>query len=113
VKRIIDTYIKRPANERVFASHGIRLSADEERRRFVIQSLLQAEGLALDAYARRFDSDPFEDLPLLRDLVEHHLARLEGFRLALTPEGLERSDAIGPALVSPVSGQLMSEYVLA
>lgn len=113
VRHIIDTYVKRPASERAFATHGIRLSADEERRRFVIQSLLQTEGLALDAYSERFASDAIEDLPILGELVDHQFAVRKGFRLALTPSGLERSDAIGPALVSPEFGRLMAEYVLA
>ena len=81
-------------------SNGVMLGAEEQRRRWVIKSLLRSEGLSLAAYSARFGTNVFEDLPELKDLESRQLARtLEG-QFVLTPQGLELSDAIGVWLYS-------------
>jgi oxygen-independent coproporphyrinogen-3 oxidase len=112
VAAILGDYLRRPASDLAVASYGIQLSRDEQRRRFVILSLLQAEGLDCDAYGQRFDSDALTDLPPLRQLVDHGWATMMDRRLRLTQEGLAWSDAIGPWLYSPAVQALMQEYEL-
>lgn len=99
VRDIIEDYLHADSEFR-FARHGIRLSREEQARRFVIVSLLQAEGLSLSGYAAAFYADPGEDFPALRELVEMQFAEESGGYLRLTSAGLERSDAIGPMLYS-------------
>jgi oxygen-independent coproporphyrinogen-3 oxidase len=110
VRAILGEYVARPTAAFAHARHGFRLDADERRRRSVLQSLLQCDGLDLDAYARRFGGDALTDLPQLADLEPLGLARCESARLALTATGLERSDAIGPWLYSPAVRERLEAY---
>ncbi|MFJ2032045.1 STM4012 family radical SAM protein [Streptosporangium sp. NPDC087985] len=129
VRAIIDDYVRLPPEEFAVANVGFRLDEDERRRRHLIQSLLQAEGLDTAAYRERFGTkvtaDFGEDLDRLagrgwlepvspRDGVRtgHGGAGEVGGagRLRLTAEGLAHSDAIGPALFSGRVGELMAGY---
>ena len=76
------------------------MNESERKRRYAIKSILQADGLELPRYRKRFGSDPFDDVPELEALVHQGLARRSESRLCPTPLGLERSDAIGPWLYS-------------
>lgn len=107
VRAILDEYIVRPAEAFSTAAYGFALSEDEQRRRYVIQSLLQVDGVALGAYRLRFGGELLEQLPELDQLTEHGMARLSPTRLQLTEHGLELSDTIGPWLYSaPVAGRM-------
>jgi oxygen-independent coproporphyrinogen-3 oxidase len=100
VRTILADYVDRPEERFALAEYGCRLGAEEQRRRYVLQSLLQVDGLALDVYRRRFGTAALEDLPELSELEALGLATRWGERLFLTETGLERSDAIGPWLYS-------------
>jgi oxygen-independent coproporphyrinogen-3 oxidase len=95
-----------------FVDYGFRLDGAEQRRRFVIQSLLQVEGLDFAAYRARFGSEATDDLPELARLEDRGLATRDDARLRLTEEGLEMSDVIGPALYSARVSRLMKSYQL-
>lgn len=110
VREVIADYIAQPVEAFAAADHGFRLDADEQRRRYVLQSLLLADGLSLSAYRARFGTDARSDLPQLSELEPRGLAREQEDRLALTDAGLERSDAIGPWLYSPSVRALMEAY---
>jgi oxygen-independent coproporphyrinogen-3 oxidase len=88
------------------------LAEADMRRRYIIQSLLQADGLDRAAYRGRFASDALADQPQLYQLVEHGLATLSDTHLLLTESGLERSDAIGPWLYTAQVQALMEAYEL-
>jgi coproporphyrinogen III oxidase-like Fe-S oxidoreductase len=107
VRAIIDDYV----NETDFttARVGFPLNEDERRRRHLIQSLLQAEGLDRATYRTRFGTDPAQDFDLA-DLSDHGWLEQSATTLRLTPEGLAHSDAIGPALFSPAVTSLMTSY---
>ncbi|MGH7172702.1 MAG: STM4012 family radical SAM protein [Gemmataceae bacterium] len=110
VREVIADYIAQPAEAFAVADHGFRLDADEQRRRYVLQSLLLADGLSLSAYRGRFGTEALADLPRLTELEPRGLARTAEDRLVLTDAGLERSDAIGPWLYSPAVRALMEAY---
>jgi oxygen-independent coproporphyrinogen-3 oxidase len=95
-----------------FVDYGFRLDGAEQRRRFVIQSLLQVEGLDFAAYRARFSSEAMDDLPELARLEDRGMATRDGARLRLTEMGLEMSDVIGPALFSTRVRRLMKSYQL-
>jgi oxygen-independent coproporphyrinogen-3 oxidase len=109
VRRIIDAYVAAP--DFGVAAVGIALDDGERRRRYLIQSLLQAEGIDHAAYRARFGTGPLADFT-------SDLARFEALgwircgtdRTRLTDEGLAWSDAIGPALFSPRVRALMDSY---
>ena len=110
VLSIIDRYIASSDDEFGHAHHGFKLSLDEEKRRFVIQSLLQFEGLLLDKYQERFGSNPIDDLQVLVNLLDAGLCEKDfaGGRLVLTAAGISLSDAISDELYSPSVKQLMA-----
>ena len=112
MKSIIADYLSRKASDFASAQYGDRLPIDDQRRRFALQSVLQTDGLDLAAYESRFGTSVFEHLPQLSELLDAGLAFHDEQTLALTPAGLERSDAIGPWLYSPRVRELMSEFDL-
>ncbi|HYF65157.1 MAG TPA: STM4012 family radical SAM protein, partial [Herpetosiphonaceae bacterium] len=112
IKGILSDYVRQPDSGFAQARYGCPVDAGEQRRRYVIQALLQADGLDCAAYRVRFGTHVWADLPALPDVVAYDLARQEGERLILTPAGLERSDLLGPWLYSPRVSQLMEVYEL-
>ena len=95
------------------ADHGFVLDAGEQRRRWLILSLLSEHGLDGAAYLARFGTEPLTDFPELAELAPHGLARDTGGVLQLTPEGTARADAIGPWLYSRRVRTLMADHELA
>ncbi|BAU91990.1 coproporphyrinogen dehydrogenase [Methylorubrum populi] len=112
VAEIVADYVARGADRHGRADYGAWLDAEDQRRRFVLMHLLQAAGLPVQAYARRFGTRLFDDLPELADLAAAGLATLDANRLALTGAGLERSDAIGPWLQAAGVRERMRAYAL-
>ncbi|MDG4771736.1 STM4012 family radical SAM protein [Solwaraspora sp. WMMD792] len=100
VRAIIDDYLRRPESDFDVAEVGFRLDRDEQRRRWLITSLLRADGCDQAAYAARFATRAVDDFPQLATLVDQGWLTVTPDRLALTGAGLARSDAIGPWLVS-------------
>ncbi|GAA1156410.1 oxygen-independent coproporphyrinogen-3 oxidase [Kitasatospora gansuensis] len=99
VRGIIDDYVA--TTDFGHAERGWPMDRDEARRRHLLQSLLQADGLELADYRRRFDSTPAEDFPAeLTGFAERGWLADDPGRLALSAEGLAWSDAVGPALFS-------------
>ena len=112
VRDIIARYSACPSEEFERAGYGFALDGAEQRRRFVVKSLLRAEGLEQGAYRARFGKEPADDVPELGALVESGLAAADASRLRLTDAGLELSDAIGPLLYSARVRELMQAYEL-
>ncbi|MGW6502633.1 STM4012 family radical SAM protein [Nonomuraea angiospora] len=105
VRSIIDDYVRQ--DEFDVANVGFSLSLEERKRRHLIQSLLQGDGLSRRLYAERFGGDVLADFAL-DEFGEWLLA--DPATVRLTAEGLAYSDAIGPALFSPEVRRLMEEY---
>ena len=112
VRAILQDYIARDDASFDSAHYGYMLTDEDIRRRHLIQSLLQADGLDLRVYHTRFASDALADLPQLDALVEHGLATLTNEQLLLTESGMERADAIGPWLYTARAQALMEAYEL-
>jgi coproporphyrinogen III oxidase-like Fe-S oxidoreductase len=112
VRGIIDRWIAQPDDAFGVADHGIVLGPDEQRRRWLILSLLSDGGLDRTAYRARFGAPPEHHVPALAALAEHGLAALHGDVLGLTPDGLARADAIGPWLFSDDIRRRMTSYEL-
>jgi oxygen-independent coproporphyrinogen-3 oxidase len=110
VKGILADYVARDAGDFATAGHGFLLDGDEQRRRYLLQSILNAEGLDVENYAARFDSDPADDFPDLLTFADLGLLERHDTRWLPTPLGLEWSDAIGPWFFSQRVRSLMAEY---
>ncbi|MFI9293432.1 STM4012 family radical SAM protein [Streptomyces gardneri] len=111
IRSIIDAYTESEDFSRVEVGRWV--DAEEARRRHLLQSLLQAEGMPVAGYEERFGSSPFADFPA-------ELARFEALGwldadapaglLRLSPEGLAYSDGLGPELFSPDVRAAMAAY---
>ncbi|MEU4716613.1 STM4012 family radical SAM protein [Micromonospora purpureochromogenes] len=109
VRAVLDDYLARPAEDFRHAEFGYRLDDTEQRRRWLLKSLLRADGVDPVAYRARFGRPPADDFPQLGMLVERGWADDGGSRL--TPAGLARSDAVGPWLTSAEVRAAMTGYV--
>ncbi|GIH22763.1 coproporphyrinogen III oxidase [Acrocarpospora phusangensis] len=109
VRAIIDEFVALPRAEFAFANTGFALDDAERRRRHLIQSLLQADGLDRAAYKERFGTDVLADFPL-DAFAERGWVEDDATHVRLTPHGLAYSDAIGPALFSGRVHALMDTY---
>ena len=110
VHEILDDYIQRDPNQFRRARHGFLLDEEDRQRRFVMMSLLQAEGLSQAAFQQRFSVELPETFPQLQALIHRGLATCEGDLFRLTPAGMELSDAIGPWLFSEKVVRLMEAH---
>ncbi|WP_119322480.1 STM4012 family radical SAM protein [Capsulimonas corticalis] len=112
VKGVLQDYLARPDAAFDIADYGVRLTGEEQRRRYVISTILQCEGLDEAAYFDRFGARVWEDLPQLAELEPLGLATRGDGKLALTEFGVERSDTIGPWLYSEAARRQSEEFVL-
>ncbi len=110
IKAIIEHYCQQTEQDFRFANYGIKLTQEEKKRRFVIQSLLIADGLATADYQAQFNSHCLSDFPQLQRLITNGLMSQTNHVLKLTAQGFERADSIGPWFASDQIKQAMSEY---
>ncbi len=110
VRDIIDRWLVRTDDEFAVADYGFVLDAAEQRRRWLILSLLSDDGLDHAAYRKRFGSEAAADFPELAELAAF-VERSDAIT-KLTPEGLARADAIGPWLASDAVRTRMAEYTV-
>jgi oxygen-independent coproporphyrinogen-3 oxidase len=110
VRGIIDRWITRTDDEFAVADYGFVLDDAEQRRRWLILSLLSDEGLDLASYRTRFGGDPASDFPAIAELGPFVVRDSETLRLS--DQGLARADAIGPWLFSDAVQQRMATYEL-
>jgi oxygen-independent coproporphyrinogen-3 oxidase len=110
IRGIIDDYTA--TEDFSHALHGRHVDEDEARRRHLLQSLLQAEGLPVADYRLRFGSDPYDDFrsEIGTLAARGWLADRDEDRLRLSAEGLAHSDAIGPEFFSPAVRDAMAAY---
>ncbi|MFT3661673.1 MAG: STM4012 family radical SAM protein [Gordonia sp. (in: high G+C Gram-positive bacteria)] len=98
VREILEEYVDTADFRR--AVHGTVLDSSEQRRRWCIKTLLRVDGIPRGDYRARFGTDVLDDLDSLTELVERGWAEVDDAAVRLTAAGLERSDVIGPWLVS-------------
>ncbi|WP_369036369.1 STM4012 family radical SAM protein [Streptomyces adonidis] len=110
IRGIIDDYTATTDFSR--ALHGRPVDEDEARRRHLLQSLLQAQGMPVAEYRLRFDTDPYADFPAELDTLDARgwLENGPEGQLRLSAEGLAHSDAIGPEFFSPNVRAAMAAY---
>ncbi|MFD1812500.1 STM4012 family radical SAM protein [Rhodococcus gannanensis] len=111
VRAIIDDYVSGTVDDFRRAVVGHAMTEDEARRRHLLQSVLQADGMPLSDYRSRFGTDPREHFG---DEIDRWAGR--GWvrsgddRLQLTELGMAYSDALGPELFSARVRAAMAEY---
>jgi oxygen-independent coproporphyrinogen-3 oxidase len=108
VRAVLDDYLARSADDFSVAEYGFPLDDTEQRRRWLLKSLLRAEGVDPVAYESRFGDSPADDFPALAALTARDWASEDGLRL--TTEGMGYSDVIGPWLTSAAVRRAMAGY---
>ncbi|MBW4605076.1 MAG: STM4012 family radical SAM protein [Calothrix sp. FI2-JRJ7] len=112
IRDILQAYIQSSNEAFDFASYGFKLDANEQRRRYILLSLLSDEGLNFASYGQRFNSCVYIDFPELCELKQLNLGMEDGEILRLTEAGIELSDVIGAWLFSEKVLELMDGYEL-
>ena len=112
VLNVIADFNRRTRSQFSWANHGYELDEEEQKRRFLLKSLLRNDGLKLGEYWKSFSSEAFADFPQLLELVDGNFAWETDGSLRLTPAGFELSDVIGPWLWSATVRHRMSQFVL-
>jgi len=107
---ILQAYNQRTEHEFASARFGFTLDASEQRRRYLLQSLLMWPGVELKAYQAYFGSAMMDDFPELAALVERSLAQTNEHYFALTQTGMALADAIGPWLYSQAVREQTAGY---
>jgi oxygen-independent coproporphyrinogen-3 oxidase len=92
--------------------YGCELDEGEQRRRYVIKSLLRVEGLDLAAYRSRFGGSARTHFPELQQLLDRNFIAETNDKLTPTAAGVERSDGIGPFLYSTSVRRTMQTFEL-
>lgn len=91
-------------------THGIFLTEEEFKRRYVIRHLLIRPGLRPDRYRAHFGSSVWEDFPILEKWETEGFVCREGDFLTLTESGLSLSDCLGPQLISDAVRERMEAW---
>jgi oxygen-independent coproporphyrinogen-3 oxidase len=110
VAAIIDRWLEQNESDFQYATWGVRLPRDEQIRRFIIQSILNRDGLELSRLQELFGIETTGEFPELKMLIEKGLLTLQGDRLMLTPDGMGYSDSIGPFLYSEASRESLQRF---
>jgi oxygen-independent coproporphyrinogen-3 oxidase len=109
VRAVIDDYLARTPADHARVTHGFVLDDQEQRRRYLILSLLE-RGVDSARYRETFGADPERDFPELGELVGAGLAQRVETGLELTAQGVTWSDTIGHWLFSRRVRELMAGY---
>lgn len=101
-------------------THGILLSEEEQKRRYLIRHLLIRPGLDKNRYQKLFGKDVLEEFPVLFEWMEQGFVELqraekqgdfgEQMYVTLTDVGLGLSDYLGPKLISTEVSRAMCEW---
>ena len=113
VRSIIENFNQRDSIRYARADYGVLLNLAEQKIRYVIKTLLRADGLDYAAYAERFTEAVIDEMPRLAELIEQGLATEIDEHLRLTEEGFAWSDTIGPWLYSEEVTARMNAYAFA
>ncbi|MFN6461002.1 MAG: STM4012 family radical SAM protein [Nostoc sp. DedVER02] len=112
ISEILQAYIQTADESFDYAHYGFQLNAEEQRRRYILLSLLSDEGLNCASYRQQFGSEVYADFPEFSELIALNLAIKDEDILQLTEFGIERSDTIGAWLFSEKVQELMQDYEL-
>jgi oxygen-independent coproporphyrinogen-3 oxidase len=112
VRGVLADYLRQPASDLAYAQVGYTLDETEQRIRWLVKTLLRADGCDRSAWQQRFGTAMDDDMPELSALAERGWLVDGGDAVRLTDEGLAHGDAVGSFLVSPAVRAAMRGYAL-
>lgn len=104
----IDNYIQ--TDNHMIVNHGILLSDEEVKRRYVIKHLLILPGISKKAYKKAFNSNLLMDFPIISEWIKSGWIDETQDFIGLSEVGLGLSDYIGPQLISKEIAAKMLEW---
>lgn len=110
VAGIIEHYNNADSSTFETINYGIELDQEDQKRRYILLSLFQVEGLNFNDYQTKFNSTPLVDFPELELLVNQQLAHYNSEYFALTAQGIAYSDLIGNWFFSERIRQRMADW---
>ncbi|MCT4620553.1 MAG: STM4012 family radical SAM protein [Marinisporobacter sp.] len=109
INQIIDDYLIE--TDLSHAKYGYILSVDEQKRRYILKSILKVSGLDIRDYKNKFHTSPLEEYEELRFLLKHKLLIKEDEKLYPSEKGLGYSDYIGPLFISDEVHEKMNTFI--
>jgi oxygen-independent coproporphyrinogen-3 oxidase len=110
IRGVVESYCAAMAAGDTRVSQGFALDVDEERRRFVIQSLLY-DGLDRNDFRARFEADACSlFLPQWQALEEEGCVTVDDKAIRLTARGVRHADVVGQLFFSEHVRELMEAY---
>ena len=110
IKQIIQDYNNTSSDGFAQTGYGIEIDLQDQKRRYVLLSLLQIGGFPFSDYQTRYDSDVLEDIPQLHLLEKHQLATIDDNMICLNEKGIAYSDLIGSWLFTDTIRQRMQNW---
>ena len=112
VRGVLADYLRQPATDLAYAHVGYTLDETEQRIRWLVKTLLRADGCERSAWQRRFGTALDDDMPALSALADRGWLVDDPEAVRLTDDGLAHGDAIGSFLISPAVRAAMRGYAL-
>lgn len=112
IKEIINNYVNLNRRDLFEINYGIYLNKEEQKRRYIIKSILHEEGLSKARFKKLYHIDPLDCLPQLNQLFDLQMLEENEDLLTLNQQGMEASDAIGPWLYSDATMDLIRKFEL-
>jgi oxygen-independent coproporphyrinogen-3 oxidase len=110
IRGVVEDYCARMRAGATAVRHGFALDADEQRRRFVIQSLLY-DGLDLGEFAAVFSADARELFAEQWEaLAAEGCVAVDAGAVRLTARGVRHADVVGQLFFSERVCRLMDTY---
>ncbi len=100
VRTLIEAYGRQTREDFTRAYHGFQLTPQEQQHRHLLQSLFLLEGLDKQDFRRRFQQEPTDSFPQLREILNANLGEESPERFRLNAAGIERADLLAPWLAS-------------
>lgn len=95
---LVENYIQK--KDYMNVEFGCLLSADEQKRRYVIKHILFGQGISRKDYRQHFGGEAEQDFePIAKWMNEGYAVRTEN-HITLTEQGIALSDYLGPQLIS-------------
>lgn len=113
VKQIIGNYNLQSKRDFNSINYGIKLSLEEKKRRYLIKSFCEGNGLLLDRYHLYFGTNVLNDFESeLAEMEKLGLLQISENRLTLSMKGRTLEDVIGPWLYSQSVKESIQKFEL-
>ncbi|WFD11815.1 STM4012 family radical SAM protein [Tepidibacter hydrothermalis] len=109
INKIIDNYLKEDNFD--YIKYGYILSEEEEKRKYILKSILKVTGLDINMYFKRFKEISVEEFKDLSVLIKEGFLIEEKGRILPSEKGLKYSDIMGTLFISDEVKDRVKEFI--